>query len=55
MSYFKLKFKVDFLGHLKNVIINISFFLHILFRFSSRILQLYSCNRAEKEKSFTKG
>jgi len=26
MSYFNLKFKVDFLGHVKNVIINILFF-----------------------------
>jgi len=26
MSYFNLKFKADFLGHVKNVIINILFF-----------------------------
>jgi len=26
MSYFNLKFRVDFLGHVKNVIINILFF-----------------------------
>jgi len=27
MSYFNLKFRVDFLGHVKNVIINILFLL----------------------------
>jgi len=26
MSYFNLKFRVDFMGHVKNVIINILFF-----------------------------
>jgi len=26
MSYFNLKFRVDFVGHVKNIIINILFF-----------------------------
>jgi len=31
MNYFNLKFRVDFLGHVKNVIINILFFTVYLF------------------------
>jgi len=36
MNYFNLKFKVDFLGHVKNVIINILFFTMYTHNFTKR-------------------
>jgi len=36
MSYFNLKFRVDFVGHVKNVIINILFFTVYPFHYENR-------------------
>jgi len=41
MNYFNLKFRVNFLGHVKNVKINILFFTVYTYRYLKRFYQSY--------------
>jgi len=45
MSYFNLKFRVDFLGHVKNVKINIVFFTVYTVGFRGNLNRYYAFNR----------